>query len=263
MSHEIIFLGSGGGKYVLSSNTRNCSGFVLNLNNDLFVIDPGPCSLFNFLKLGLKLEDIKGIFVSHVHLNHCNDLNLFIDAVTQGGVEKKGSVYCGESVLNYLSEVHKGYLDKFEVMDVGKLIKVGKVNVQALKTKHKDESCIGFKFFSDRFVLSYSGDTGYFSGLAEEYFGSDILILNNLNPFNSRKSDNLRCEDSVNLINKVKPKLVILTHFGVEMLKVNPTYEAREIRKKSGVDIVVANDGLIVDPISYLKRGRQKRLSFF
>lgn len=258
-----MFLGTGGGKYVLASQNRNCSGFVLNLNNELFVVDPGAGSLFNFVKAGFKINDIKGIFVSHSHLSHCNDLNLFVDAITQGGVEKKCGVYAGESVNNYITDVHREYLNKFEIMNAGKLVKIGNVNVQALKTKHSDESCVGFKFFSDRFVLSYSADSGYFGGMAEEYFGSDILILNNVNPFNSRKSDNLRCEDSVSLVNKVKPKLVILTHFGEDMLKANPIYEARKIQKRTGVDVIAAHDGMVVDPVFYLDKSRQRSLSFF
>ena len=64
------------------------------------------------------------------------------------------------------------------------------------------------------------------------------------------------------LINK-KPKLVIMTHFGIKMLKADPLYEARKIQKKTGIQIISAKDGMVINPISYSSGLRQKTLKMY
>ncbi len=65
------------------------------------------------------------------------------------------------------------------------------------------------------------------------------------------------------IINKVKPRLAIITHFGIKMLKADPLYEAREIQNKTGVQIISAKDGMTIDPISYSSGLRQKTLKMY
>ncbi len=57
------------------------------------------------------------------------------------------------------------------------------------------------------------------------------------------------------MISQVRPRLAIITHFGLEMLKADPLNEAREIQRITGVQTIAAQDGLIVSPGSY---GRYK-----
>ena len=47
------------------------------------------------------------------------------------------------------------------------------------------------------------------------------------------------------------------------MLKADPLYEAREIQKKTGVQIIAAKDGMVVNPISYAAGLRQRTLTMY
>jgi hypothetical protein len=47
------------------------------------------------------------------------------------------------------------------------------------------------------------------------------------------------------------------------MLDANPLYEAREIKAQSGVQVISAEDGTTIDPISYSAELKQKPLSLF
>jgi len=40
-----------------------------------------------------------GIILTHRHIDHCNDVNVMIEAMTQGGFKKQGIVFCpGDAV---------------------------------------------------------------------------------------------------------------------------------------------------------------------
>ncbi|MDP3733946.1 MAG: hypothetical protein Q8R37_01840, partial [Nanoarchaeota archaeon] len=59
---------------------------------------------------------------------------------------------------------------------------------------------------------------------------------------------NLDTAAATKIIAHVKPKLAILTHFGLEMLKADPLNEAREIQRITGVQTIAASDGLTITP---------------
>lgn len=263
MAYKIIFSGTGGGRFVMSQQLRSTAGIILELGNALFCLDPGPGALVKLKNFNINPKQIDAIFASHSHIDHSNDVNALIDSMTYGGLEKRGEVFVSESFADdnsILSSLHKTFLNRIEIMKPGKQIQIKGIHVQALRTKHSDETCVGYKFFTDRFVLSYSADTEYFADLAKEYMGSDILILNAQRPSKSPKNGPLSSDDCVSIIKKVNPKITILTHFGMNMLKANPIYEAREIQKKTDSVVVAASDNFILDPLAYSTKGRQKIL---
>lgn len=62
-------------------------------------------------------------------------------------------------------------------------------------------------------------------------------------------------------VSKLKPKLMILTHFGEDQLKQNPIYLAREL-SLLGPKVITAEDGLLVSPMDYSAIRKQKSLRF-
>ena len=271
MEYQLIFLGTAGGKESLYQNLRSAGGIVLNFGNYQMHLDPGPGALARSNEMGVNPSNTNVILCSHNHLDHCNDLNLLIDAMTFSGLDKRGILIGDKSVIEGLDiekpillEQYRNYLDKIISLNQGEKVKMGTVEVQALETKHRCLSTIGFKFLTARFTLSYTSDTRYFQGMADQYAGSDILIINNLRPFNSKPdNDSMSSSDSLRLIQEVKPKLAILTHFGKAMIKENPLYQSREIQKETKIQTIAAKDSLVVDPLSYSAAIRQKMLSMY
>jgi hypothetical protein len=72
--------------------------------------------------------------------------------------------------------------------------------------------------------------------------------------------NNLCKEDVIKIINKVNPRLAIITHFGINFLKADPLYEIREIQKQTNTQVIAAKDGMVVNPISYDVQQGQKTL---
>ena len=196
--------------------------------------------------------------MSHAHIDHCNDVNAVISAMTHDGLDKTGILIGSKSVMvgtegerPYLTRYHRKCLDKFLSLEHGNTVKFGRdIELKTLRTKHRDPTGIGFKFISGKFSIAYTGDTGYFEDLIDELRNSDILILNNLEPFGSINEDHLSSDDAVKIISAVRPKLAIITHFGQKIIEQNPIYQARDIQRKTNVQTIAARDGLVVDPFN-------------
>ena len=191
--------------------------------------------------------------------------------MTHSGIDKRGILIGSKSLIQgrenerpYITRKHKGRIEKILALEGGNVVKFGNnIEMKTIKTKHSDESAIGFKIFCDKFVLGYSGDTGYFEGLIEELKGSDILILNVLKPFGHRDEHNLNSDDAVKIIEQIKPNLVIITHFGQKMLEQNPIYQAREIQRVTGVQTIAARDGMMINPNTYSINMKHKNLNLY
>ena len=270
VTSQIIFLGTAGGGSVTSRQLRASGGILLKVDDFQFHLDPGPGSLTQAKEYSVTLRANTAILVSHNHLNHCNDMYAVIEAMTLSGLDKRGVLVTNKTIVEglkeqrpYLTKYHKDLLEKVITLDKGQKVAIELVEIHALSVEHSDPNAIGFKLFCPRFTLSYTSDTKYSKELVEEMRGSDILILNVVFPSDQANKFNLDTESAIKIIEKVKPRLAVITHFGFEMLKADPLVEAREIQKQTGVQTIAAKDGLVISPEAYAARSPQHRLSKF
>ncbi len=255
---KIIFLGTAGGPGAVSKQLRGSGGIILQVEELQFHIDPGPGALNKAKEYGINLHNTTAILVSHNHINHCNDLNVAIDAMTHSGIEQRGVILGSKSVLQafddnkpFLTKHHKNLVEK--IIPVEKDYKVGieLIEINALSVEHTDPYAVGFKFFCPKFTLSYTGDTKLTDKLVDELAGTDILLLNVPFPENKAKGLNLDTESAIKIVSHVRPKLAVLTHFSLEMLKADPIEEAREVQRITGIQTIAAKDGLVLSPEAY------------
>lgn len=264
---SIIFLGTAGDSFVVSRQLRASGGIIIQVGDNQFHIDPGPGSLVMAKQCGVNLRENTAVLVSSNKLYHSNDVNAVIDAMTYSGFDKKGVLITNKSVVNgtentlpSLSLFYRDCLERFIVLKSGQRVGINEVEIVALKTSNLNEASIGFKFITPYFTLSYSSDTKYSRELIEDYNNSDILVLNVTAPKKSDSKNTLCIEDAVKIIKEVKPRLAIITHFGMKMLESDPLYEVREIQKQTGVQTIAAKDGLSINPSSYAATASQKLL---
>ncbi len=211
-------------------------------------------------------KTITAVLVSHAHINHCNDINVLISAIAvgknkSGNLIANKTLFSGDSqYMTYITDYHKNLLEKHTILQAGQKISLGNTDIIALKTKHSDKHCIGFKFITPDFTLSYSSDTKFFKALSEEYKNTNILILNVTNRIQDQDSDNLSVEDAIQIIFAVKPKLTIIQHFSLELVKQDIISVTREIQKKTSSQVISARDGMVINPFSYSADKGQKTL---
>ncbi|MFH1396881.1 MAG: MBL fold metallo-hydrolase [archaeon] len=267
---SIVFLGTGTDPYVIGKRIRGAGGIIIQINDHQFHIDPGVGALIQAAECGVNLRATTAVLVSHNHLYHCNDVNAIIDAMTYSGFDKKGVLIANNTFVNgaeeykpVLIDYYKNCLERFIVLEPEHKVAIDDIEILAIKTKHTEPKAIGFKFLTSQFTLTYSGDTKYSKEIVESYKNSNILILNVPLSKKDEGTMNLCCEDAVKIIQEVNPRLAIITHFGIDMIKSDPLYEAREIQKRTNVQVIAAKDGMIINPISYSVNLGQKTLKPF
>ncbi len=263
MKSKITFLGTAGDTYTYAKQFRGSGGIVINIDEAQFHIDPGPGALVKAAENNINIRENTCLLISHNHIGHCNDVNAVIDAMTYSGLDKKGILICNSDLMNgqnkYLTDFHTDCVERIMIVEPGKKIGIEQVDIIGMEAKHGENS-LGFKFITPYFTLGYTGDTKFTNEIAAQYKGSDILIMNITAPSGIKVEGHLNSDDAVKLIEKIKPKLAIITHFGLKMLKSDPIYEAREIQKKTKTQVIAAKDGMVVSPGNYAAKAKQQNL---
>ncbi|MBU0758136.1 MAG: MBL fold metallo-hydrolase [Nanoarchaeota archaeon] len=270
MGDSIIFLGTGGDSIVVGKQYRASGGIIIQTEGNQFHLDPGPGALVQAKMYGINLRENTAVLVSHNHINHANDVNAVISAMTHNGLDKKGVLIGNNSALNggegqepFVHSFYKKCVERYIALDAGSKVGINHIDIRLMLTKHSDENGVGFKFNAQRFTLSYTSDTLYTKEIADQYLNSDILIMNVVHPRGVEGGKNSNTDDAQRFIEHIKPKLAIITHFGVKMLQADPLYEARELQKNSKTTVVCAKDGLAINPISFSSSVKQKTLKGF
>ena len=248
---KITFLGSGGGRFSAISQRRMTGGFRIdNIGGKNYHIDPGPGALVRTYQFGFDPRNLSGIFVSHSHTDHYNDAEILIEAMTRGMTKDMGTIMGSPSVLEgferwgpCISSYHQSKSNTV-VVRPDEVNEVDGFTIKGTKTIHGDPAGVGFQIDYNGFKVSYTSDTGYFDELPEYHEGADILIASVLRPGNRSIPGHMCLRNFVDLIEKVKPKVAVMTHLGLKMLPNTSIAEAKKITKQTNVKTLAAFDGL-------------------
>jgi len=242
---------------VLLTQRRYSGGIWLDFESTM-ILDPGPGALIRALQFGKRLGELDAVLVSHRHLDHYNDAEVMIEAMTHGTRRRRGLLVINKNALGYISEYHQNAV-KVLVPEPGEEFRVNKLKIRALPTFNHEEGT-GFKFFTEKGTVTYASDTGYSEDLMEYYSDSRILILNVIFPNSKEIKTHLNTENASKIVKEIKPELAVIQHFGVSMLNANPNREANFIERKTGVKTIAARDGMTVDLENLDATGREKQL---
>ncbi len=246
---KLIFLGTGGARFVVSRQMRASGGIWISKGNTQVLLDPGPGALVKSLEKGLNPAKLSALILSHRHLDHSSDVNIMIEAMTEGGFKKRGVVFAPEDALEddpVILKYIRNYVGKIEILREGREYTVGEINFSTpIKHIHGNAETYGFKFKFSHFILSWITDTRYFAGLAEAY-KAPVMVFNMVR-LPSGPLDHLSMPDVVKILKETMPRVGILTHFGMTVLRANPWKVAEEIERATGVKMLVAKDGWEID----------------
>jgi len=252
----IKFLGTAGARIVVSKQLRASGGIWFCLNSTNILQDPGPGALVKTLSSHPKLDPttLSGIILSHRHLDHCADINIMIEAMTEGGFNPKGVVFCPEDAISddpVILKYIRSYITEIEVLKEGKSYKLGNIEFETpIKHIHGTVETYGIRFKTKNYIISYITDSRFFPELINAYQG-DILILNLVREKPS-EIDHLCVLEATKIIDRIKPKLAILTHFGMTLLRAKPWLVAAEITKQTQIKTMAASDGLKIELDQFL-----------
>ena len=267
MGQRILFLGTGGDAYVIGKQYRSSGGIILNINTTQIHIDPGPGSLMMAKMASVNLRENTVLMVSQSTMAAANDVNAVASAMTHEGLDKRGVLVCPSSVVEgnnaHLTEKYKNFLEKTIAIDNTKRIGINDVEIEVVEINNDASNVAGYKIFNQQFTITYIPDTGYDENLIKKISDTDILILNVPYPSSHKEKGHMNAEDAHEIIREVKPQLAIITGFGVKMVQADPLYEAREIQRATGVQVIAAKDGMTINPLSFAATTRQRNLQSF
>jgi len=112
---------------------------------------------------------------------------------------------------------------------------------------HAGVEAYGLKFFFGDKTLGYITDTKYFSGLAGPFTGCDYLIINMVRITHDARFEHLTPEDVIKVLKAARPKVALLNHFGMQVVKAGPDAIAQRITAETGVHTLAAADGMRFD----------------
>ena len=251
----IKFLGTAGARFVMIKQLRSSGGIWVSLDDTNVLIDPGPGSLIRCLSSKPRLDpkNLDGIILTHRHIDHSNDINLMIEAMTNGGFKKKGKVFAPKDALEDEPVIFKYAREQVEeVIELHEGEEYSIKNIRfdtPVRHLHGVET-YGINIYGKGITISLISDTKYFDGL-ESFYKGDILILNVIRLEPRDDILHLSLKDAERIISKNRPKLSVLTHFGMTMLKAKPWELAENLSKKLNLKVVAANDGMVIDIEKY------------
>jgi ribonuclease BN (tRNA processing enzyme) len=249
MENTITFLGTAGARIMVANQVQASGGLWLSLNGTQILIDPGPGSIVQSTRRHLRADQLKAIVLSHRHLDHSGDLNIMVEAMTQGGFQPRGKVFLPGDALGrepVLFSYLQDYLDSVETLREGGSYRVDDVTFSTpVRHRHSVET-YGIRFVSGERSFSYIADSSYFDELTEAY-KADMIIINLvfINP--SAGVAHFALADAEKLITGIQPKTAIISHFGMSVWKARPQAVAEQLSQKTGIKVIAARDGLKFD----------------
>ena len=247
----IKFLGTAGARFVMIKQLRASGGIWISYKGSNVLVDPGPGSIVRCSSSRPKLDPSKldAIILTHRHLDHSGDINVMIEAMTEGGFKRKGIVFCPGDAIGQDSIILKhalGFPEKVEILKPLNEYSAGEFKFKTSMPHIHPAETYGIKFKMDKTTVALLPDTRYFKELSS-FYKADILILSVVFYEPRPGIDHLSLPEAQEIIKELKPKKTILTHFGMTMLKAKPHIQAEKLSDKLGVEVLAAYDGMSID----------------
>ena len=249
---RLLFLGTGGGRFVTLTQERSTGGIFIDDGPRLH-IDPGPGALSALRRNGIDPNDTDAILISHCHPDHYANAEVLIEGVSSSRRGRKGTLLAPHSVIKgrgdlgpAISRYHQKKLDLVKTMKGGDAHDIDGLKITATPSIHSDPDTIGFKISTSNGDISYVADTELRESIVDQHEGARILILATTRPLRARIPYHLSTEDAAYFAECIGPDLVILTHLGKRFLKDDPNLQAGWVHDKSGIETIAAIDNMLV-----------------
>ncbi|HKU66163.1 MAG TPA: MBL fold metallo-hydrolase [Candidatus Baltobacteraceae bacterium] len=252
---EILFLGTGGARFVVARQIRASGGMWMRFGSTQMHVDPGPGALVRALSHvpPCNPRELDGIVLSHKHLDHSGDVNVMIEAMTSGGFRRRGVLLAPRDAVEGEHVVLPYALRFVERVEIATEragpYHIGEVEIHtSIKHVHAVET-YGMHFLHNGRTVSYLPCGRYFEGLAQDYAAHDpdVLIINVLRYRDSMDVDHMTFDQARDVIASVRPRVAVMQHFGTKMLEQDPARLARQLEDDLGIRVIAAYDNMRLD----------------
>ncbi len=239
-------MGTAGARFMVAKQLAASGGLYLEEGSTRLACDPGPGAVVQYARRQVDLTDLDGILLSHRHLDHCGDVNVMVEAMTEGGFRPRGTLLCPSDaldedpvVLRYL----RGWPEEVVRLEAERTYRVGAIEFTTTPRHLHGVETYGFRF-GDR--LGWVTDSGYYPELAEQH-RAKVMILHTVLIEHRPELPHMGADDVERVIAEARPELAILTHFGTTVWRARPDELAERMTRSTGVQVRAARDGMTIE----------------
>ena len=243
---KLTFMGTAGARFMVAKQIAASGGLYLEDGSTRISLDPGPGAVVQYAKRKVDLTKLDAIVVSHRHLDHSNDINVMIEAMTDGGFRHRGRVFCpGDAldgdpvVLNYL----RHFPQEIVRLQPETEYSVGSITFTTSPAHIHQVETFGFRF-GER--LGWVTDSAYYEAIAEQH-RAEVMVIHLVLMECHSHLPHLCLDDVERIIRDAKPRLAIITHFGMTVWRAHPWEVAEGLSQRTGVEVKAARDGMSLE----------------
>ena len=245
----ITFLGTAGARFMVTRQLAASGGMWMNLGGTEILVDPGPGSIVQSTKRKLIAEKLSAIILSHRHLDHSADVNIMVEAMTNGGFNPRGRLFVPADALGNEPVVFtylKSFLEGITLLEEGKSYEIDSITFKTPVMHDHPVETYGIVFKTKNHTFSYIADTRFFESLSGNYSG-ELLIINMVLMEPRAPVAHLSVPDVERIIKEIRPRIAILNHFGMSVWKARPWEVAEKLSQQTGIKVIAARDGMKFD----------------
>jgi len=217
-------------------------------------VDPGPGALVRALASRPPVEPSKvdALLVSHRHLDHAGDATAVVEAMTGGGFDRRGVLLAPHDALETEPVVFR-YAQAFPARRAvlrqgGEFELAPGLRLSTPLAHDHGVETYGYRLQAPGLSAAHVVDTFWMEALPDAYRGVDLLLVNTTRlRGGDRRLLHLGADDAERLVAAVRPRLAVLTHFGMQMIRARPEAVAFAITGRTGVATLAARDGMALD----------------
>lgn len=253
LASTLKFLGTAGARFAVSTQLRHSGGLVWTLGGAVVWVDPGPGALVRALASRPKIDPsrVDALVVTHRHLDHAGDATAVVEAMTRGGFGRRGALLAPRDALEVEPVVFRyaqRFVARIGVLEPGRRHALGEHLVLETPLAHDHGvETYGYRLSVPGFTAGHVIDTLWMDALPEAYAGVDLLVVNTTRlAGGDRRYLHLGVDDAERLVAAVRPRLAVLTHFGMQLPPARAEAAALAISGRTGVPVLAARDGWLL-----------------
>ena len=243
---KLTFMGTAGARFMVAKQLAASGGLYIEEGNTRISLDPGPGAIVQYAKRKVDLTKLDAIVLSHRHLDHSNDVNVMIEAMTDGGFRHRGRLFCPGDALDGDPVVLK-YIRQFPqeivALEPETEYTVGQVTFATTPRHVHQVETYGFRFGNR---LGWVTDSAYYDGIAEQH-KADVMVIHLVLMECRDGLPHLCLDDAERIIREARPRLAILTHYGMTVWRAHPWELAADLTQRIGTEVKAARDGMSLE----------------
>jgi ribonuclease BN (tRNA processing enzyme) len=230
------------------SGGRNQSGYLVEANDKLFLLDCGPTSLLALKRAGFDPRRLDAILLSHLHGDHFGGIAFFFIEYLYLRPKLEPLIIAGppgtEAKVRSLFEVMYGGSTaqkeipptRFVVLQPNERAEVNGIVVAPFRVTHQSDGIsLGLKVSYEGKQILFSGDSVWSEQFVKLAAGVDVFLCE-CSFFREHSGMHVNYQVLAANLDRLRCKQLVLTHLGEEMLA-----------HRDEISALIVDDGMVLE----------------